>query len=334
VVQSGDGDGLERLARYLARPPVSLERMEWDRERGEVLYRTGRGHAEERGSEAERRDDVRDDVERIDELEFLARVVTQLPEPRKHSIRYYGYYAAVVRAKRGRAMAEAEASMAEAGNDAVGNDASKTRGEGDAVCSLGAGHSAVASEPDTAERKQLRKSWAALIRRVYEVDPLLCACGATMRIVAIITERSVITKIPDAPGEGSRGDRDGGIGPRPSPPPAPRAGARSLHQLNPRQQAGAMTGRGEACSLRQTLQRRHLQRSLSRRLHASGPPKPPLLPSKINPESSESSASMGKGARSSESHTPWSRTGNAFSYPPHISIVIYSYPFVHPDVPV
>ena len=25
--------------------------------------------------------------------------------------------------------------------------------------------------------------------------PLLCACGATMRIVAIITERSVITKI-------------------------------------------------------------------------------------------------------------------------------------------
>ena len=62
--------------------------MEWDRETGEVLYRTGRGHAEERGSEDGRRDDVRDDVERIDELEFLARVVTQLPEPRKHSIRY------------------------------------------------------------------------------------------------------------------------------------------------------------------------------------------------------------------------------------------------------
>lgn len=72
VVQPGDGDGLERLARYLARPPVSLQRMEWDRETGEVLYRTGRGHAEERGNEEWGRDDVRDDVERIDELEFLA----------------------------------------------------------------------------------------------------------------------------------------------------------------------------------------------------------------------------------------------------------------------
>ena len=186
-MQPGDGDGLERLARYLARPPVSLQRMEWDRETGEVVYRTGRGHAEERGSE----DDRSDDVERIDELEFLARVVTQLPEPRKHSIRYYGYYAAVVRAKRRRAAAEAEASMPAAGNDAVENDASETRGEGDAVRSLVAVHSAVASEPDTAERKQLRKSWAALIRRVYEVDPLLCPCGATMRIVAVITERSL-----------------------------------------------------------------------------------------------------------------------------------------------
>ena len=44
VVQADDGDGLERLARYLARPPVSLQRMEWDRETREVLYRTGRGH--------------------------------------------------------------------------------------------------------------------------------------------------------------------------------------------------------------------------------------------------------------------------------------------------
>jgi len=61
--------------------------MEWDRERGEVIYRTARGHTASR----ENRDnggDVAGDFERLDELEFLARVVTQLPEPRKHSIRY------------------------------------------------------------------------------------------------------------------------------------------------------------------------------------------------------------------------------------------------------
>jgi hypothetical protein len=57
--------------------------MEWDREKGEVLYyRTGRGHAEERESADHRGEDV----ERIDELEFLARVVTQLPEPRKREL--------------------------------------------------------------------------------------------------------------------------------------------------------------------------------------------------------------------------------------------------------
>lgn len=93
--------------------------MEWDREAVEVVYRTGRGHAEERGSEDGRRDDVRNDVKRIDELESLARVVTQLPEPRKHSIRDYGYYAAVVRAKRQRAAADV--SLTAVGNDSEGH---------------------------------------------------------------------------------------------------------------------------------------------------------------------------------------------------------------------
>jgi hypothetical protein len=105
----------------------------------------------------------------------------------------YGFYAAVVRARRRRATAEAEASAA--GIDADGNDACEARGKGGGARPAVAAHSAVASEPDTAERRELRKNWAALIRRVYEVDPLVCPCGATMRIVAVITERSVITKI-------------------------------------------------------------------------------------------------------------------------------------------
>jgi len=36
---------------------------------------------------------------------------------------------------------------------------------------------------DAAERRRLRRLWARLIRRVYEVDPLLChECGGSMRI--------------------------------------------------------------------------------------------------------------------------------------------------------
>jgi len=38
--------------------------------------------------------------------------------------------------------------------------------------------------------------WAALIRKIYEVDPLLCPkCGAEMKIVAFIDDPPVIRKI-------------------------------------------------------------------------------------------------------------------------------------------
>ena len=50
-----------------------------------------------------------------------------------------------------------------------------------------------ASEPD---RRALRRSWAQLIRLIYEVDPLVCPrCGGLMRIIAFITELRVIGKI-------------------------------------------------------------------------------------------------------------------------------------------
>jgi hypothetical protein len=51
-------------------------------------------------------------------------------------------------------------------------------------------------EPDTPFRKKCRFTWAALIKAVYEVDPLKCPkCGGTMKIVAFIEESCVIEKI-------------------------------------------------------------------------------------------------------------------------------------------
>ena len=39
-------------------------------------------------------------------------------------------------------------------------------------------------------------NWARLIRRVYEVDPLVCpACGAGMRLIAVIDDDFVVRKI-------------------------------------------------------------------------------------------------------------------------------------------
>ncbi|MBI3600975.1 MAG: hypothetical protein HY097_10105, partial [Nitrospinae bacterium] len=45
-------------------------------------------------------------------------------------------------------------------------------------------------------QKSCRKRWAALIRKIYEVDPLVCPkCGATMKIVSAIEDDITIHKI-------------------------------------------------------------------------------------------------------------------------------------------
>ena len=57
----------------------------------------------------------------------------------------------------------------------------------------------VIEDDDTAYRKSCRQRWAALIKKVMEVDPLVCPkCGAKMKIVALLERRSqpaVIEKI-------------------------------------------------------------------------------------------------------------------------------------------
>ena len=42
----------------------------------------------------------------------------------------------------------------------------------------------------------MRRAWAQLIKRICEVDPLVCpTCGAEMKIIAFITEHEVVTRI-------------------------------------------------------------------------------------------------------------------------------------------
>ena len=50
-------------------------------------------------------------------------------------------------------------------------------------------------EPDELS-KGSRKNWARLIRKIYEVDPLVCPkCNGQMRIVSFIEDQAVISKI-------------------------------------------------------------------------------------------------------------------------------------------
>ena len=51
-------------------------------------------------------------------------------------------------------------------------------------------------EDRSPDARSLRRSWAQLIKRVYEIDPLLCPdCGSEMRIIAFIIDHQVVDQI-------------------------------------------------------------------------------------------------------------------------------------------
>jgi hypothetical protein len=131
--------------------------MSWD-PNGTVLYRRKAG-SHSGGSQAS-----------FDPMDSLARLLMHIPQPKLHTVRYYGGYSSVARARR-----RAEANRVET------------------VSSANA--SGRADLPSTAERRRLRRAWAQMTRRIYEVDPLTCRCGAPMRILSFILDPRVVTKI-------------------------------------------------------------------------------------------------------------------------------------------
>ena len=49
---------------------------------------------------------------------------------------------------------------------------------------------------ETITRQQAKSTWARMIQKVYEVDPLVCPkCGEKMRILSVITDRQEIRRI-------------------------------------------------------------------------------------------------------------------------------------------
>jgi hypothetical protein len=47
-------------------------------------------------------------------------------------------------------------------------------------------------------RRLPSKGWAEMIRKVYEVDPMVCPqCGGTMKVIAFLTDFAVVDRIID-----------------------------------------------------------------------------------------------------------------------------------------
>ena len=88
---------------------------------------------------------------------------SHIPNQGEQMVRYYGYYSNVSRGKR----------------QMAGKD-------DDVPCILDAQE----------DSKTFRKSWARLIQKIYEVDPLVCPrCQGIMRIISFIEDKQVIRAI-------------------------------------------------------------------------------------------------------------------------------------------
>jgi len=146
-VRAKTRDEAERVGKYMIRPLLSLEHLSLDEREGQIGYRYGKEARE---------------VERMDYLEFIARVTSHIPDKGQVTVRYYGLYANAHRGKVKKASHE--------------------------------------PFPLRMVEEELRpipsKGWAEMIRKVYEVDPMVCPqCGGTMKAIAFLMDYAVVDRI-------------------------------------------------------------------------------------------------------------------------------------------
>ena len=98
----------------------------------------------------------------MDYLEFIARVTSHIPDKGQVMIRYYGLYANAHRGKKKKAGVDPSCPPI------IEDEASFIPSSG----------------------------WAEMIKKVYEIDPLICpTCGGQMRVIAFITDYSAVDRI-------------------------------------------------------------------------------------------------------------------------------------------
>jgi hypothetical protein len=152
----------ERVGKYMIRPLLSLERLSFLEPEGKVGYRYDQDRAEQ---------------EAMDYLEFIARVTSHIPDKGQVTIRYYGLYANAHRGKvRKAGVSPLVLRMAEQ----------------EEKCIPSKGWAALIRKPHRGLRS------AAMIRKVYEIDPMICPkCGGLMKVVAFITDYRAVDRIID-----------------------------------------------------------------------------------------------------------------------------------------
>jgi hypothetical protein len=164
-----DRPGIERLVQYMTRCPFSLSRLVKVTATGQVIYKAEKDACRafpdpHRGGLAS---GPKRNFQILAPLEFLAEFTQHIPPQGAHLIRYYGWYSNKARGLRRK---QAEVAATASGEPAAPAPA----------------------------RSRCSQTWAMLIKRVYEIDPLACPeCGGQMKVVAFVEppQADVIEKI-------------------------------------------------------------------------------------------------------------------------------------------
>jgi hypothetical protein len=103
----------------------------------------------------------------LDPIEWIHRITSHIPDPGRHCQRFYGAYS-----NRGRI------PIATPDDKTAGLSAARL------------------PERDNSDgSREALSTWARLIRKIFEADPLLCPCGGRMRIASFITDPRVVDRI-------------------------------------------------------------------------------------------------------------------------------------------
>jgi hypothetical protein len=213
AVPARDRKRLERLCRYVARPPIAIDRLEALPD-GRLAYRL--------------KTRWRDGTTQVlmERHELLERLAPLIPPPRAHQVRYHGVLAPcasgrdrVVPRRAVSSEADAagggcagpleEAHRSDGSNETAPRSAESLQGSRNGQSSgtpvlhtepattNPTGAEAEPSRGDASSKVPTRRTlWADLLQRVFEVDALCCPrCGGHMRVLAAITEADVARRI-------------------------------------------------------------------------------------------------------------------------------------------
>ena len=156
---ANDREALGRLVRYALRPPFALERISL-LPSGNVAYKMKRA--------------LPDGTETLvlAPTDFLRRIASLVPPPRRHLVKYFGLLAPNAR--------DREVFVPPFEPDAAGIPAA----------------SAAASPVEPKTKRPSRTPWAELLQKVFAIDVFCCdRCGGRRRVISAINDAAVARKI-------------------------------------------------------------------------------------------------------------------------------------------